>query len=116
LGHAPPRFAGLVVAPLFTTTRILGEEVIKEIHMLKPGERTWDPERSPQGALAVVVSIPGRVVHVYRNDIRVASPRAPPASPATRHRRGSTYTNAPTPNMNRLTWDGVALHAGNLPG
>ena len=27
-----------------------------------------------------------------------------------------TYNNAPMPNMNRLTWDGVALHAGNLPG
>ena len=28
----------------------------------------------------------------------------------------STYNNAPMPNMNRLTWDGIALHAGNLPG
>ena len=28
----------------------------------------------------------------------------------------SLYNNAPMPNMNRLTWDGVALHAGNLPG
>jgi hypothetical protein len=28
----------------------------------------------------------------------------------------STYNNAPMPNMNRLTWSGVALHAGNLPG
>ncbi|MCC2107083.1 MAG: L,D-transpeptidase family protein, partial [Hyphomicrobiales bacterium] len=22
----------------------------------------------------------------------------------------------PMPNMNRLTWSGIALHAGNLPG
>ena len=27
-----------------------------------------------------------------------------------------TYGNAPMPNMQRLTWKGVALHAGNLPG
>jgi hypothetical protein len=26
------------------------------------------------------------------------------------------YNNAPMPNMQRLTWDGIALHAGNLPG
>jgi hypothetical protein len=28
----------------------------------------------------------------------------------------STYNNAPMPFMQRLTWEGVALHAGNLPG
>ena len=28
----------------------------------------------------------------------------------------STYNNAPMPYMERLTWQGVALHAGNLPG
>ena len=27
-----------------------------------------------------------------------------------------TYNNAPMPNMQRLTWKGIALHAGNLPG
>jgi hypothetical protein len=33
-----------------------------------------------------------------------------------RNHRSATYDNAPMPNMNRLTWDGVALHAGKLPG
>jgi hypothetical protein len=33
-----------------------------------------------------------------------------------KHHRSSTYNNAPMPNMNRLTWSGIALHAGNLPG
>jgi hypothetical protein len=28
----------------------------------------------------------------------------------------SIYDNAPMPYMQRLTWEGVALHAGNLPG
>jgi len=26
------------------------------------------------------------------------------------------YNNAPMPNMQRLTWTGIALHAGALPG
>jgi len=33
-----------------------------------------------------------------------------------RNHRSSTYNDAPMPNMNRLTWSGIALHAGNLPG
>ena len=28
----------------------------------------------------------------------------------------NTYDNAPMPHMHRLTWDGIALHAGRLPG
>ena len=32
------------------------------------------------------------------------------------HHHSSTYNNAPMPYMERLTWQGVALHAGNLPG
>ena len=30
--------------------------------------------------------------------------------------RSSKYNAAPMPYMQRLTWDGVALHAGGLPG
>jgi lipoprotein-anchoring transpeptidase ErfK/SrfK len=32
------------------------------------------------------------------------------------HHRSTTYDNAPMPYMQRLTWSGVALHAGALPG
>ena len=34
----------------------------------------------------------------------------------SRNHRSKRYNNAPMPNMNRLTWSGVALHAGKLPG
>jgi hypothetical protein len=30
--------------------------------------------------------------------------------------KSNIYNNAPMPYMQRLTWDGIALHAGNLPG
>ena len=33
-----------------------------------------------------------------------------------RHHRSNLYSNAPMPYMQRLTNDGIALHAGNLPG
>jgi lipoprotein-anchoring transpeptidase ErfK/SrfK len=30
--------------------------------------------------------------------------------------RSTLYDDAPMPYMQRLTWDGVALHAGRVPG
>lgn len=33
-----------------------------------------------------------------------------------RHHRSNLYSNAPMPFMQRLTWDGIAIHAGRLPG
>lgn len=32
------------------------------------------------------------------------------------HHRSNIYSNAPMPYMQRLTWRGVAIHAGRLPG
>lgn len=32
------------------------------------------------------------------------------------HHRSNKYSNAPMPYMQRLTWGGIALHAGPLPG
>lgn len=107
----------------------LARQVAKKIEDLKPEEFTWHPERSAQGPVAIVVSIPDQKVHVYRNGIRIAvstcstgkSGHETPTGVFTilekdKHHRSSTYNNAPMPNMNRLTWGGVALHAGQLPG
>lgn len=33
-----------------------------------------------------------------------------------RHHRSNLYSNAPMPFMQRLTWSGIALHQGHLPG
>jgi hypothetical protein len=123
------RLAVLAGAPLIANSRLSATEVVKEIHMLEPGEFTWHPDRSPQGAVAVVVSIPEQLVHVYRNGLRIAVSTCSTGKPGhetptgvftvlqkDKHHHSATYNNAPMPNMNRLTWDGVALHAGKLPG
>jgi len=68
-------------------------------------------------------------VHVYRNGIRIAVSTCSTGKPGHEtptgvfvvlqkdaDHRSSTYGGAPMPNTNRLTWDGIALHAGNLPG
>ena len=123
------RLAALGLAPLYLTLKPSAAEVVKEIHALAPGEFTWHPERSPKGAVAVVVSIPEQLAHVYRNGIRIGVSTCSTGKPGhetptgvftvlqkDKNHRSSTYNNAPMPNMNRLTWDGVALHAGQLPG
>jgi hypothetical protein len=118
--------AGLAAAPFAAA---LAQEVVVEEHALAPGQFTWHPERSPSGAVAVIVSIPEQRVHVYRNGVRIALSTCSTGKPGhatptgvftvlqkDKHHRSATYGGAPMPNMNRLTWDGVALHAGELPG
>ncbi|MDK3075247.1 L,D-transpeptidase family protein [Sedimentitalea sp. JM2-8] len=119
--------AGIVAGlPLVATEH---DRILYDINNMLPGDFTWHPDRSPAGAVAIIVSLPEQLVHVYRNGIRIAvstcstgkSGHGTPTGVFTilqkdKHHRSSTYNNAPMPNMNRLTWDGVALHAGNLPG
>ncbi len=123
-----------LTAGVLTTGEVLGamtqgQMVNKPIDQFEPGDFSWHPERSSSGSVAVIVSIPDQLVHVYRNGIRIAvstcstgkKGHSTPAGVFTilqkdKHHRSSTYNNAPMPNMNRLTWQGIALHAGNLPG
>jgi hypothetical protein len=121
---------GMIGASAFLAGRVaLGDEMMKEINELKPGEFTWHPERAATGPVSVVVSIPQQRVHVYRNGIRIAVSTCSTGKPGhetptgvfvvlqkDKNHRSSTYNDAPMPNMNRLTWSGIALHAGNLPG
>lgn len=107
----------------------LAKQVYKEAHDLKPGEFSWHPERAKSGPVSVIVSLPDQLVHVYRNGIRIAVSTCSTGKKGHRtptgvftilqkdkHHHSSTYNNASMPNMNRLTWSGIALHAGRLPG
>lgn len=107
----------------------LAKQVYKEAHELKPGEFSWHPERAKSGPVSIIVSLPDQLVHVYRNGIRIAVSTCSTGKKGHRtptgvftilqkdkHHHSSTYNNASMPNMNRLTWSGIALHAGRLPG
>jgi hypothetical protein len=96
---------------------------------LKAGEFIWRPHLSPGGPVVIVVSLPRQLVHVYRNGLVIAvstcstgmvGHRTPTGVFTILQKRqehySSTYNNAPMPNMQRLTWRGIALHAGQLPG
>jgi hypothetical protein len=96
---------------------------------LKPGQYWWKPQLSPSGPLMVLVSIPQQTMHVYRNGILIgrstvstgSKGHATPGGVFTilekkETHRSKKYDNAPMPNMQRLTWTGIAMHSGNLPG
>jgi hypothetical protein len=96
---------------------------------LKPGQYWWKPQLSPSGPLMVLVSIPQQTMHVYRNGILIgrstvstgSKGHATPGGVFTILEKKEThhskkYDNAPMPNMQRLTWTGIAMHSGNLPG
>lgn len=122
------RLALLGLGPLCLAGGALAD-ALKSLQSLAPGEFTWHPERSPKGPVAVVVSIPEQRVHVYRNGVRIGVATCSTGKEGHRtptgvftilekdkDHRSSIYNNAPMPNMQRLTWDGIALHAGGLPG
>ncbi|MGB6909016.1 MAG: L,D-transpeptidase family protein [Methyloceanibacter sp.] len=102
---------------------------VAEGQVLQPGDYFWNPERSQSGPVAIVVSIPDQRVTVYRGGQVIAVSTCSTGKPGHETPTGtftilekakvhhsSTYSGAPMPNMERLTWSGVALHAGDLPG
>ncbi len=103
--------------------------VLEAAERLKPGEFLWAPESAPKGPVLLVVSLSTQRAVVYRNGIPIAISTVSTGRPGYRTPTGvfvilqkhvehysNLYDNAPMPYMQRLTWGGVALHGGNLPG
>src|SRR6267378_6707031 len=95
----------------------------------KPGDYVWHPEISPAGPVVVIVSLPEQRMYVYRNGVRIGRSTVSTGTKGhttptgmftilqkkVRH-ESTIYKGAKMPHMQRLTWSGVALHAGYLPG
>jgi len=121
-----------LVLELFTLsaeTFTEGVRVSPETVKLKTGEYVWEPERAPDGPLLIVASTTEQVAYVYRNGIRIARSSVSTGRPGHRtpagvftilekevHHTSSIYKGAEMPYMERVTWGGIALHAGDLPG
>jgi len=97
--------------------------------LLKHGDFTWAPQLAPDGPIVVLVSLDEQRAYVYRNGIligesTISSGKAGHLTPtgvfttklkdADHH--SSLYNDAAMPYTQRLTSDGVALHAGGIPG
>jgi lipoprotein-anchoring transpeptidase ErfK/SrfK len=92
-------------------------------------KETVAPARKPQRPLIVAVSIRNQSLKVYdANGLFAEAPvstgMAGHATPLgifsviqkNKWHRSNIYSGAPMPYMQRLTWSGIAMHAGALPG
>jgi hypothetical protein len=83
----------------------------------------------PKGPLQIVVNIGTQKVTLYSNGVRVAQGPVSTGQPGhstpmgvfsviekDRYHHSNIYSGAPMPFMQRITWSGVALHEGVLPG
>ncbi|WP_181952562.1 L,D-transpeptidase family protein [Vulcaniibacterium gelatinicum] len=96
---------------------------------LPAGGYVWTPEFSPQGPVLIVIGLAEQRAYVYRNGVRIGASAVSTGRPGyetptgvfsilekRREHYSNLYDDAPMPFMQRLTWDGLALHAGALPG
>ncbi len=123
-------FYSLLTAPTVRAAGMTkGHPVAPFTPDLKPGDYVWLPEISPAGPVVIVVSLSEQLLYVYRNGVRIG--RSSISSGKTGHKTptgvftilqknvqhtSTIYKDASMPYMERLTWGGVAIHAGNLPG
>lgn len=96
---------------------------------LRPGDFLWAPQVAPAGPMLMIVNRQTQRAVLYRNGVAIAVTTVSTGRKGHRTPTGvfavlqknrvhfsSLYDDAPMPFIQRLTWDGVALHAGQLPG
>lgn len=116
----------LAFAALANAQSVLAPSDVRD---LKPGQFVWAPQVAPEGPIVLVVSLDEQRAYAYRNGIAIgvstiSSGKAGNDTPTgvftilqkNKDHRSNLYNNAPMPYMQRLTWDGIALHGGSLPG
>ncbi len=104
------------------------------VESLKPGEWVWYAETVPEGPMLLMVSVTQQKAYLYRNGIRVGASTVSTGKKGhetptgvftilqkNKDHKSNLYKDsknnaAAMPYMQRLTWDGIALHSGNLPG
>jgi L,D-transpeptidase catalytic domain len=98
-------------------------------------ERSEQPKKEvgfgemPKGPLQLAVNISTQKVTLYSNGVRVAQGPVSTGMPGhptpmgvfsiiekDRYHHSNIYSGAPMPFMQRITWSGVAIHEGVLPG
>jgi lipoprotein-anchoring transpeptidase ErfK/SrfK len=126
VGVAHSRRSDVAVATLPKAKRPAGT---KAAESGKPSKPAKPDAPKPAGPLILAVSIGSQHVIVYDNGTPIASAPISSGMPGRptpmgifsviqkdRYHHSNLYSNAPMPYMQRITWSGVALHAGVLPG
>lgn len=99
------------------------------VDALKPGQFVWVAQDAYEGPMKIVVVLDIQRIYVFQNDkligfSTISSGKKGKETPTgifnilqkNVDHKSNLYSNAPMPYMQRLTWDGIALHGGHLPG
>jgi len=118
----------LAIAPVYSA-EAKDTSHVSQATSLRPGQFVWQPRAAADGEVEIVVSLPLQRAYVYRGGTligvsTVSTGREGYETPVgtfnilqkRRVHHSNRYENAPMPFMQRLTWDGIALHAGAIAG
>lgn len=105
-----------------------GLALVEAAASLTPGQYLWEQDVAA-GPVSVLISLPDQKAYVYRGDTLVAVSTVSTGKEGNdtpvgmftilqkkQMHHSNLYNDAPMPFMQRLTWDGVAIHAGKNPG
>ena len=114
-------------SPAFAIER--GTQLPPDTVQLKPDQYIWNPGASPTGSVGIIVDLTNQMIYIYRDGkligrsaVSTGVKRHPTAPGAytilTKNLKyhSEKYHEASMPYMERLTWDGMAIHGGNNPG
>ena len=96
---------------------------------LKPGHFVWEKRDSYEGQLKIVTVLDLQRIYVFLDSkligfSTISAGKKGKETPTgifsilqkNIDHKSNLYSNAPMPYMQRLTWDGIALHGGYIPG
>ncbi len=124
--------AGSLLASIFIASTAQaamgGALTTEEAATLTPNSFAWQ-DTGEAGDIRIVVSIADQRAYVYRNSTLIAMSTVStgregketpigvyPILQKNKDHKSNLYNAAPMPYMQRLTWDGIAIHAGRNPG
>ena len=103
--------------------------IADKVALLKSGQYVWEDSSAPAGSPLLVINLTTQRALLFRGGVLVAGSTISTGSEGREtplgtfpilekqvFHRSRTYDDAPMPYMQRLTWKGVSMHAGDLPG
>ena len=129
---APPPVITPVPMPAPAPKTVPAPKVVKKkgpVDSLKPGQFVWVKQDIYEGPMKIVAVLDIQRIYVFQNDkllgfSTISSGKKGKETPTgifnilqkNIDHKSNLYSNAPMPFMQRLTWDGIAMHGGHLPG
>jgi lipoprotein-anchoring transpeptidase ErfK/SrfK len=124
---AQPEKASLTMAPAKPVDdRFVIKRILPIAGAIKYGEWHWDEKGVPDGPIVMTVDLDARVISIFRGGYEIGAaavllgteekPTPTGVFPITQKSRNhvSNLYDAPMPYMQRLTNDGITLHATNV--